>query len=89
MNTFKPITKPELGSVKKDLISVVKNMHRALKGIDRVDKLVFPLLSLPPPTNFINVPSLDEENEFIAYTNAIDFLIDVSAEKSNGILLWL
>ncbi len=84
--SFKPITKPDIKSVKKDLISVVTNMHRGLKGIDRVDKLVFPLLHMPPPTNFVNVPSLNEEAEFVAYTNALDFLIDVSVEKTDGLL---
>lgn len=70
-------------------MSVVTNMHRGLKGVDRVDKLVFPLLHMPPPTNFVNVPSLNNEDEFIAYTNAIDFLIEVSVEKTSGLLVWL
>jgi hypothetical protein len=89
VNTYKPITKPDLNQVKKDLMAVVNNMHRGLKGVDRVDKLVFPLLHMPPPTNYINVPSLTDEEEFVAYITGIDLLIDVSVEKTSGLLEWL
>jgi hypothetical protein len=70
-------------------MSVVTNMHRGLKGVDRVDKLVFPLLHMPPPTNYINVPSLTEEDEFVAYVTGIDLLIEVSVDKTSGLLEWL
>ena len=70
-------------------MSVVHDMHKALKGVDRVDKLVFPLLHMPEPTNFIKVPSLTHEVEFSSYVNAIDALIEVSVEKTRSLLIWL
>jgi hypothetical protein len=70
-------------------MSVVHQMQKALKGVDRVDKLVFPLLHMPAPTNFINVPSLTEDVEFSSYYNAIDALIKVSVEKTRDLLIWL
>lgn len=50
------LAKPELGKIYKDLTSIVGGMHDSLKNIERVDKLVFPLLSLTQPN--LNTPDV-------------------------------
>lgn len=43
---MKIISQPDHDDITKDMFSVVVGMHNALKGIKRVEGVVFPLLSL-------------------------------------------
>ena len=44
------MAKPSLDRIGQDLMDMVKGMHEALKNVERVDKLVFPMLHLKHPT---------------------------------------
>jgi hypothetical protein len=43
---YKVITVPELDSIHKDFIGVIKNLHDASKNLRRCDSQIFPLLEL-------------------------------------------
>ena len=45
----KIVTTPECDDVSKDMFSIVVHMHDALKGIKRVESVVFPQLKLKNP----------------------------------------
>ena len=45
----KIITTPEADDISKDMFSVVMHMHDALKGIRRVESVVFPQLKMKNP----------------------------------------
>jgi len=50
------VAEPDLESIQKDLFSIVRSMHDALKGVRRVDAIILPNLKrkagylLPPDT---------------------------------------
>jgi hypothetical protein len=46
---MKIISQPDFEDIAKDMFSVVVSMHDALKGIKRVESVVFPLLELKTP----------------------------------------
>jgi hypothetical protein len=56
------LTKPDLGHVKRDLLSVLHAQHGALRHVDRVDRLVFPLLALPKHSLYLAEPPLSESH---------------------------
>lgn len=68
------VTKPELAKVKTDLNDIVTVMHDNLKDIDRVDKLVFPLLVLEQ--SYLNAPDTKRNERLKFYIKAIDKLSD-------------
>ena len=43
---MKIVSQPDHDDIVKDMFSVVVSMHNALKGIKRVESVVFPLLTL-------------------------------------------
>jgi len=43
------ITTPDLESISKDMFSIVKAMHDALKGLKRIETTIFPTLELKQP----------------------------------------
>jgi hypothetical protein len=45
----KIISQPDYDDISKDMFSVVVSMHDALKGIKRVESVIFPLLELKTP----------------------------------------
>ncbi|CDW77756.1 dynein heavy chain axonemal [Stylonychia lemnae] len=73
-------TKPDLEKVKNDLQSVVTSMHEALKGIERVDKLVFPLLVLEFPS--LNPPDINKNEKLKIYIRSIEAVIDEGLRQS-------
>ena len=73
-------TKPDLEKVKSDLQSIVISMHEALRGIERVDKLVFPLLILEFPS--LNAPDLKNDDKLKYYIRSIESVIDEGLRKS-------
>jgi hypothetical protein len=44
---IKFIAEPDMETIHKDLFSVVKSMHDALKGVRRVDAIMLPNLKRP------------------------------------------
>lgn len=72
-------TKPELEKIKKDLMSIISTMHDALKNIERVDKLVFPLLHLEYPC--LNPPDVKNNDVLKLYIKTIESLIDEGLRK--------
>lgn len=73
-------TKPELDKIKKDLMSVIQGMHDALKNIERVDKLVFPLLGLEYPC--LIPPDVKHNDVLKTYIRTIENAIDNGLGKS-------
>ena len=70
-------TKPDLDKVSKDLFSVVSFMHDALKSMERVDKLIFPLLELEQP--WLNAPDLQQVQPLLT---GIERAIEVGTFKA-------
>lgn len=74
--------KPDLASVKSDLLSILFNMHDSLKEIDRVDKLIFPLLVVED--QYLKVPQLTPQ-VFNDFTNALSQATNTkNKEENNG-----
>jgi len=70
----KVFTKPDLESVTNELFSVILNMHDAFKEVDRVDKLVFPLLILPD--RYLVVPDVNNNEKLKEYVRVTEKLIE-------------
>ena len=73
-------TKPELDKIKKDLMSIVYSIYESLKNIERVDKLVFPLLKLEYPC--LNPPDIRNNDKLKFYIRTIENAIDEGLGKS-------
>ena len=73
-------SKPELDQVRKELLSVITFMHDALKNIERVDKLVFPLLELDFPN--LTPPDPKYNKELKSYVKSIESVIDEGLRKA-------
>lgn len=46
---YKVITEPDLDTIHKNLLTVVKNLHESTRQLKRVDAIVFPQLELENP----------------------------------------
>jgi hypothetical protein len=76
------ITKPDLGHVKRDLLSVLHTQHGALRHVDRVDHLVFPLLTLPKHSLYLAEPPLSESQT----VQAIETLVETVIRKARELV---
>jgi hypothetical protein len=73
-------TSPELDSVNKDLFSIILSMHSALEEIDRVDEIVFPLLTVKSPQ--LNIPDAKNNERLSHYVRLTEKLIDQSLKST-------
>jgi hypothetical protein len=76
----KVTTSPELEAVNKDLFSVILSMHSALEEIDRVDEIVFPLLTVHSP--MLNIPDAKNNDKISHYVRLTEKLIDQSLKST-------
>ena len=77
---YKPRVKPEIAKVRSELLSVCEHMQLALSEIDRIDKLIFPLLHLPEP--FVREPKLKDPNDDLyPYQLAVQTVLDESLAR--------
>jgi hypothetical protein len=53
---FPPFLKPDITQLRGDLLSVISHMHHSLRHIDRIERLIFPLLTLR--TKYLQEPQL-------------------------------
>ena len=63
------------------MFSVVTRMHEALIGIERVDKLIFPLLNLKNPC--LNAPDVKNDIKLKLFTFSIKKLIEEGLRKAH------
>ena len=73
-------TKPELEAIKRDMFSLVLNMHKSLHDIDRVDTLVFPLLSMRTKT--LQVPDAKNNERLSHYISFVERLMDLALKST-------
>jgi hypothetical protein len=67
-------SKPEISRVKRELFNIILGMHDSLKNIERVDKLVFPLLQLDYPK--LNRPDVKNNEMLKLLIKTIEKIID-------------
>jgi hypothetical protein len=53
---YKVISVPEIDTILKDFLTIIKSLHDATRNLKRVDAIIFPMLDLPSP--FIPQPDL-------------------------------
>ena len=66
---MKIISQPDHDDIAKDMFSVVVSMHNALKGIKRVESVVFPLLTLK--LEFLQRPEFTHNAVLLSITKMI------------------
>ena len=66
-------SRPDYDDISKDMFSVVVSMHEALKGIKRVETVVFPLLELKTP--FLQRPDFAHNAVLLNITKLIQQLL--------------
>ena len=70
----KIVTHPDLDTVSRDMFSVILNMHSSLESIDRVDKIIFPLLQMENP--HLLVPDVKNNEKLATYVRCFEKLMD-------------
>ena len=74
------LTNPDLGHVKRDLLSVLHTQHGALHHVDRVDRLVFPLLTLPKHSLYLTEPPFSDSHTVQTIETLVDSVIRKARE---------
>ena len=71
---YKVITVPEIEEIQRSLFSVVKNLLESTRNLKRVDRLIFPYLSLE--SEFIPQPDVKTNPKMTYILKLIDKLLD-------------
>jgi len=71
---YRVITIPEIDDIQKDFFSVVKNLHDSTRNLKRVDRIIFPYLSLD--NDYIPQPDIKENQKMTYILKLFDKLIN-------------
>lgn len=71
---YRVITVPLIDEIQKSLFSVVKNLLDSTRGLKRVDRIIFPYLSLE--NEFIPQPDVKTNPKLTFILKLIDKLLD-------------
>ena len=71
---YRVITVPEIEDIQRDYFSVVKNLHDSTRNLKRVDRIIFPFLSLE--NDYIPQPDVKDNPKMTYILKLVDKLLN-------------